>query len=116
VLVGPLQLFGEVSVATGASAADGMCRPLGLQAFVFVQGPLRGHAVAARDGVAHRRRDQRHPPGVARPHLRHLLALLARGPALLSVTHVDGHVRITRSPGGSVLAVESVTTQANTPQ
>jgi hypothetical protein len=41
-LVGPLQVFGDTSVVQAAVAADGMCRPLGYQAFVFVRGRFAG--------------------------------------------------------------------------
>jgi hypothetical protein len=41
-VVGPLQIFADTSVVLAASAADGMCRPLGYQAFVFVRGRLAG--------------------------------------------------------------------------
>lgn len=41
-LVGPLQIFGDTSIVIGAVAADGMCRPLGYQAFLFVRGRFAG--------------------------------------------------------------------------
>ena len=41
-LVGPLQVFGDTSVVTAATAADGMCRPLAYQGFVFVRGRFAG--------------------------------------------------------------------------
>jgi len=41
-LVGPLQIFGDTAVVTGASAFDGMCRWWGYQVFVFVDGRFAG--------------------------------------------------------------------------
>ncbi|MCI0545880.1 MAG: LppP/LprE family lipoprotein [Candidatus Rokubacteria bacterium] len=41
-LVGPYQHFSGTSVVTGSSGWDGMCRPLGYQVFVFVDGILAG--------------------------------------------------------------------------
>jgi putative lipoprotein len=41
-LVGPLQVFGDTELVTAASGADGMCRPLGYQAFVFRGGKFVG--------------------------------------------------------------------------
>ncbi|MBK7772176.1 MAG: META domain-containing protein [bacterium] len=41
-LVGPLQVFGDTELVTAASGADGMCRPLGYQAFVFKGGKFVG--------------------------------------------------------------------------
>lgn len=41
-LVGPLQVFGATELVTAARGADGMCRPLGYQAFVFVDGQFAG--------------------------------------------------------------------------
>lgn len=41
-LVGPLQVFGATELVTAASGVDGMCRPLGYQAFVFVDGRFAG--------------------------------------------------------------------------
>ena len=41
-LVGPLQVFGDTELVTAASGADGMCRPLGYQAFVFRSGKFVG--------------------------------------------------------------------------
>lgn len=41
-LVGPLQVFGDTELVTAASGADGMCRPLGFQAFVFKGGKFIG--------------------------------------------------------------------------
>lgn len=41
-LVGPLQVFGTTALATAAASADGMCRPLGYQAFLFVDGKFAG--------------------------------------------------------------------------
>ena len=41
-LVGPYQRFGTTSVIAGASGADGMCRPMGYQGFVFVNGVFAG--------------------------------------------------------------------------
>lgn len=109
-LVGPLQVFGEVSLATAAVAADGMCRPLGLQAFVFVRGRFAGtlspHPMNSRtDGVVTD------------------LRLLSRDRIMVSYARYAGEdalccpsrtstaaFGITRSPGGSVLTLESVTT------
>lgn len=41
-LVGPLQVFGDTELVTAACGADGMCRPLGYQAFVFKGGKFVG--------------------------------------------------------------------------
>lgn len=41
-LVGASQAFGETEVILGRSGVDGMCRPLGFQAFVFVGGRFAG--------------------------------------------------------------------------
>ncbi len=41
-LFGPMQIYGGTAVVTAGSSVDGMCRPLGFQAFVFVDGKLAG--------------------------------------------------------------------------
>jgi heat shock protein HslJ len=41
-LVGASQRFGDTEVVLGRSGVDGMCRPLGYQAFVFVGGRFAG--------------------------------------------------------------------------
>lgn len=41
-LFGPYQRFGNVSLVTGLSGFDGMCRPFGYQDFVFVNGKFAG--------------------------------------------------------------------------
>jgi LppP/LprE lipoprotein len=41
-LVGPLQTFSGTTVILAESNADGMCRPLGYQVFVFVDGQFAG--------------------------------------------------------------------------
>jgi hypothetical protein len=41
-LVGPYQRYGETSIVSAMAAADGMCRPEGYQAFVFVEGWYAG--------------------------------------------------------------------------
>jgi hypothetical protein len=41
-LFGPGQVFGTTEVLLAASSVDGMCRPLGFQGFVFVDGKLAG--------------------------------------------------------------------------
>lgn len=41
-LAGPYQRYGETSIVSAMAAADGMCRPLGYQAFVFVDGWYAG--------------------------------------------------------------------------
>ena len=56
-LVGASQRFGETEVVLGRSGVDGMCRPLGYQAFVFVGGRFAGtlapHPMDSRtDGAA----------------------------------------------------------------
>lgn len=43
-LLGASQRFGETEVVLGRSGLDGMCRPLGYQAFVFVGGRFAGTA------------------------------------------------------------------------
>ncbi len=109
-LVGPLQVFGEVSVATAAIAADGMCRPLGLQAFVFVRGRFAGtlspHPMEARtDGVV---TDVRL---VTRDRVLVTYARYATDDPLCCPSRTSSaSFSITRSPGGSVLALESVDT------
>lgn len=111
-LVGPLQLFGEVSLATAASAADGMCRPLGFQAFVFVRGRFAGTLApqptdARTDGAI---TDARL---LTRDRVMATYARYAADDALCCPSRTSrANFTITRSPGGSVLAVESVTTEA----
>ena len=41
-LVGAYHRFGSTVVVMGTSSVDGMCRPLGFQAFVFVNGTFAG--------------------------------------------------------------------------
>jgi len=41
-LYGPFQQFGSVALVNGFSAVDGMCRPMGYQNFVFVNGRFAG--------------------------------------------------------------------------
>jgi hypothetical protein len=41
-LYGPVQLFGRTAIAHGLSSFDGMCRPMGYQDFVFVDGKFAG--------------------------------------------------------------------------
>ena len=41
-LFGPGHVFGATEVVLAASSVDGMCRPLGFQGFVFVDGQLAG--------------------------------------------------------------------------
>jgi hypothetical protein len=41
-LTGALQIHSGVAVVAGAAAADGMCRPLGFQVFVFIDGKFAG--------------------------------------------------------------------------
>lgn len=41
-LVGPLQTYGESVLVTAATSADGMCRPLRYQGFVFAGGAFAG--------------------------------------------------------------------------
>jgi hypothetical protein len=41
-LFGPGQVFGTTEVLLAASSVDGMCRPLGFQGFLFVDGKLAG--------------------------------------------------------------------------
>lgn len=41
-LFGPYQLYGGTAIVLGQSDADGMCRPEGYQAFVFVRGRFAG--------------------------------------------------------------------------
>lgn len=41
-LVGPLETFSGTTVILAQSDADGMCRPMGYQAFVFVHGNFAG--------------------------------------------------------------------------
>jgi hypothetical protein len=41
-LVGPAQIFGTTTVITGAANADGMCRPMAYQVFVFANGKFAG--------------------------------------------------------------------------
>jgi LppP/LprE lipoprotein len=41
-LVGPYERYGGTVAVTATSGADGMCRPLGYQAFVFVNGKFAG--------------------------------------------------------------------------
>ena len=41
-LAGPYQRYGETSIVVAMAGADGMCRPMGYQAFVFVDGWYAG--------------------------------------------------------------------------
>jgi hypothetical protein len=41
-LTGPAQIFGNTTIVTGAANADGMCRPLSYQVFVFTDGEFSG--------------------------------------------------------------------------
>ena len=41
-LFGPTQLFGATEIVKDATGVDGMCRPTGYQAFVFVDGEFAG--------------------------------------------------------------------------
>ena len=41
-LVGPYQRYGETSIVSAMAAADGMCRPMGYQSFVFIDGWYAG--------------------------------------------------------------------------
>lgn len=41
-LIGPAQVFEDLVVMRAAAAVDGMCRPLGYQGFVFVEGRFAG--------------------------------------------------------------------------
>jgi len=41
-LYGPQQKFGETTVISGQASADGMCRPLGYNYFVFYKGQFAG--------------------------------------------------------------------------
>ena len=41
-LYGPVQIYDTTTVVTAMSGVDGMCRPLGYQAFVFVEGQFAG--------------------------------------------------------------------------
>jgi hypothetical protein len=40
--IGPYQGYGETEVLLATSSADGMCRPVGYQGFVFVRGAFAG--------------------------------------------------------------------------
>jgi hypothetical protein len=42
ILFGPIQVYGETSVRSAMSNADGMCRPMGYQEFIFVDGKFAG--------------------------------------------------------------------------
>lgn len=42
ILFGPIQVYGQTSVRSAMSNADGMCRPMGYQEFVFVDGKFAG--------------------------------------------------------------------------
>jgi hypothetical protein len=41
-LVGPYQRYGETSIVSAMAGADGMCRPMGFQAFAFIDGWYAG--------------------------------------------------------------------------
>jgi heat shock protein HslJ len=41
-LYGPVQTYGKTSIVSAMSAVDGMCRPMGYQDFVFVDGKFAG--------------------------------------------------------------------------
>ena len=115
-LVGPLQVFGETSIVLGATTADGMCRPLGFQAFVFVRGRFAGTVSpqpmdARTDGSATTVRL------VSRDRV---MAEYLQGtrPRTRSVARRGSRARpsrIKRSPGGSVVLVESAQTEATKP-
>ena len=108
-LVGPLQVFGDTAVALGAVSADGMCRPLGLQGFVFVgsrfvgtlsPAPMDARTDGALQSVLATSRD-RVTATFAGYKPDDPLCCPSR---VLRVSYL-----IKRSPGGSVLVVEHVT-------
>ncbi|MGK7944600.1 MAG: LppP/LprE family lipoprotein [Microcystaceae cyanobacterium] len=41
-LFGPIQVYGKTTLRSAMSNADGMCRPMGYQEFVFVEGKFAG--------------------------------------------------------------------------
>ncbi len=99
----PAQGFGETELVLAATAADGMCRPLGYQGFVFVGGKLAGTlAPAAMDarsegalGEVHLRSADRLDATFARYDARDPLCCPSR-------TTTVGY-RIDRTPDGPVL-------------
>jgi hypothetical protein len=109
-LVGPLQVFGETSLAGGAVAGDGMCRPLGYQVFVFVRGRFAGtvspHPMNARtDGIA----NTAHL--LSRDRVMVEFARYAKeDPLCCPSRQSQVTFAVKRSPGGSTLVVESVQT------
>lgn len=112
-LVGPLQVFGETSVVTAAAAGDGMCRPLGYQAFVFVRGRFAGTLSpqpmnSRTDGMANTVRL------LSRDRVLAEFARYGADDALCCPSRTSQVVfSIKRSPGGSMVVVESVQTTPN---
>ena len=112
-LVGPLQVFADTSVVLAAVAADGMCRPLGYQGFVFVRGRFAGTLspapMASRtDGMIDAARL------VSRDRIIVSYARYAKEDPLCCPSRTStATFAIKRGTGGSLVTVESVTTSDN---
>ena len=111
VLVGPLQVYDDVSVIGGAVAADGMCRWLGYQVFVFAGGRLAGTASPAprdarTDGMPSQVRLYG-PDLVVAEFLRYR----PTDPLCCASRASTVSYRIERGPGGPVLVPGPVSTQ-----
>ena len=108
-----MQTYGDVTVVAAASAADGMCRPLGYQGFVFVNGRFAGTISptpmnARTDGVADRV-TLYSSALLAATYLRY-----AKDDPLCCPTRTSTvSFRINRDPTGPVLAPTSATTSQN---
>jgi hypothetical protein len=112
-LVGPLQVFADTSIVFAAVAADGMCRPLGYQGFVFVRGRLAGtlspHPMQSRtDGMIDAARLVSRDRVIA-SYLRYSKDDALCCPSRTSTVTFG----IKRGTGGSLLTVENATTGDN---
>lgn len=115
-LAGPLQVFGDTSVVTAAVAADGMCRPLGYQGFVFVRGRFAGSLSPT-------------PMTPRTDGMMNTVYLQSRDRVLATYTRYEKDdplccpsrtstvtFAVKRGTGGSTLTVESLQTSANPKQ
>ncbi len=111
-LLGASQRFGETEVVLGRSGLDGMCRPLGYQAFVFVGGRFAGT-------VAPRPMDSRTDGAAQVPQLWTAGALsvafsrYAKGDPLCCPSRVSTvQYRVDDGPKGPLVTATGVTTIA----
>jgi hypothetical protein len=112
-LVGPLQVFGDTSVVLAAVSADGMCRPLGYQGFVFVRGRLAG---TLSPGPMNSRTDGMIDAARLVSRDRIIVSYTryaAEDPFCCPTRTSTATFTIKRGTGGSLLVVESVSTTQN---